>query len=139
MNRKFVCAAVVTLVAFGAAMSGEFNGIITKIEGDTVTFQKTKKGEKGKAGEPDGEAVKLKVTSSTGVFKTKFDKEAKKLVKGDAIEGGLKAEMFTAKFPEKGVRATIVTKGDELKAGDEITEIRTFGGGFIKKKKTDTE
>jgi hypothetical protein len=137
--KKFVCAAVVVMVTFSVAMSGEFQGIITNISGDTVTFQKTKKAEKQKgkkfqAPEPDGDPIKLKVTSSTGVFKMKFNKEDMKLEKGDAIEGGLKAEMFT-KLPEKGQRCTIVTAGDTLKDGDTITEIRVFQFGGIKKKK----
>jgi len=134
MYRRLVCAAVVAVVTFSVATSGEFTGIITKIDGNKITFQKTKKGEKQKGKKftppvPDGDPVDLTLPEGVKFYKSKFDPEAKKGVKGDEITEGLKAEMFTAgKFPEEGINATITTKGDELKAAD-ITEIRVGGGG----------
>jgi len=123
--RKFVCAAVVTAFAVSVAMSGEYAGRITKIDGDKVTFVK-----KGKKGEK-GEEMTLTLAKDAKIVKGKFDKETKKLVAGDAIEGG-KATLSTQvkDSGEKGVAALIVTDD----ADKNITEIRVGGG---KKKKKD--
>jgi len=124
--RKFVCAAVVTAFAVSVAMSGEHAGRITKIDGDKVTF--VKKGKKG----DKGEEMTLTLAKDVKISKGKFDKEAKKLVAGDAIEGGKTAlSDLVTKGGEKGAGAMIKTDD----ADKMITEI--IIGGFKGKKKKD--
>jgi hypothetical protein len=94
------------------SLADEIRAIITKVNGDQVTFAESKgKGEKG----PE------KTMSAAGakVVTAKFNKETKKLEAGDPLEGGLKNEYFS-NIGEKGKFATIVTTGDK------ITEIRVF-------------
>ena len=121
--RKFVCAAVVAVCAVSVAMSDEYFATIKKIDGDKVTIIKGKK-----KGQP-GEESTLTLTKDAKIVKGKFDADTKKLVAGDAIEGGTKGlSELVEKAGEKGVGAMIVTDADNKN----ITEIRTVGG---KKKK----
>jgi hypothetical protein len=125
MLRKLVCALFMLALCVGITLAEEIRAVITKVDGDKVTFAETKgKGEKG----PE------KTLPATGakVVKSKFNKDTKKFEASDPVEGGLKNEMFT-KIGEKGVFSTIVTDADNKK----ITEIRVggFGGGFPKKGK----
>src|SRR5262245_27881052 len=95
MLKKFVCAAIALALCVGITLADEIRAVITKVDGDKVTFAETKgKGEKGDE----------KTLSATGakVVKGKFNKETKKMEAGDALEGGLKNEMFS-KIGEKGV------------------------------------
>ena len=64
----------------------------------------------------------MPVSDKVKVVKGKFNAETKKLEAGDAIENGLKNEMFT-KIGDKGMRALIVTDKDNKT----ITEIRVGG------------
>jgi hypothetical protein len=114
----------------GLAFTEEFGAAITKVSDGKITFAKTKFDKDTKKFEK-GEPMTLPVAADVKVVKGKFNKDTKKLEAGDAIEGGLKNEMFT-KIGDKGVNATIVTDADNKK----ITEIRvfTFGG-----KKKDTK
>lgn len=114
MFRRIVSATVVLVVCVGIAMADEIRGVITKVEGDKVTFAPTKKGEKG----PE---KTMSVASNVKVVKGKFNKETKSFEAAGDIEGGLKAKMFS-NIGEKGVPAQIVTEGDK------ITEIRVMGG-----------
>jgi hypothetical protein len=125
MLRKVVSAAVVLVLCVGFTLADEIRAIITKVDGDKVTFAEFKgKGEKG-------ESKTLPVDAKVKVVKGKFDKETKKMEAGDPIEGGLKNKMFT-EIGEKGVFATIITDKDNKK----ITEIRAFQfGGKGKKDK----
>ncbi len=101
-------------------MAEEIRAVITKVEGNKVTFAETKgKGEKG----PE---KTMTVSDKVKVVKGKYNKDTKATEAGDAIPEGLKADVFT-KIDEKGVRATLVTEGDK------ITEIRV-GGRRGKKK-----
>jgi hypothetical protein len=124
---KVFCSLLVLVISVSVVLAEEIRGIITKVDGDKVTFVKgtfnkeTKKFEKG-------EPQTLPVADSVKVVKGKFNKETKKTEAGDPIEGGLKNDMFT-KIGEKGVFATIVTDADNKK----ITEIRV-SAGFKKKK-----
>jgi hypothetical protein len=126
MLRKLVCAAVVVMIGFGVALADEFTAIITKVEGNKVTFQKgkfdpdTKKFERG----PE---MTLPVTADAKITKGKFNAETKKLEAGEAIENGLKNDIFT-KIGEKGQFASITTDT----SNKNITAIRT--AGFKKKK-----
>src|SRR5262245_20327594 len=121
--RKIVAAAVVVLLCVGITMAEEIRAIITKVDGDKVTFAENKgKGEKGP------EKV-MTVADNVKVLKGKFNKDTKKLEAGDALENGLKNEAFT-KIGEKGVQATITTDGDNKK----ITQIVVGGRGGKKTK-----
>ncbi|MCC6418092.1 MAG: hypothetical protein IT429_07550 [Gemmataceae bacterium] len=121
--RKFVCAAVIAVCAFGVAMADEFGVIITKIDGNKIVG--TKKGKKG----AKGEAVELTIAAGAKINKGKYDKEIKKTVAAGEYTGGLDALKEAVSKAEKGVGATVVT-GDDGK----VTEIRV---SQKKKKKKD--
>lgn len=118
--RKVAAASVILLVSFGVAVAEEFNALITKVDGNKVTFHKTKKGEKG-------EAMTLPTADNVKVIKGKFNKDTKKVEAGDAIEGGLKAEALT-KIGEKGLSARLTVEDNK------ITQIMVTGkkGGKAK-------
>lgn len=125
MVRKLVCALFVMTVGIGFVIADEFNATITKVDGDKITYQKFKKAaKKGEAPEKDGDAVTISAKGAK-VLQGKFDKDAKKFVAGDAVEGGLTSETFKN---EKGVAARITTDGDNKT----VTQILVTGG---KKKK----
>jgi hypothetical protein len=123
MLRKVVGALFVLAVCFGITMAGETIAVIKKVDGNKVTFAESKgKGETG----PE---QTLSVADNVKVLKGKFNKDTKAVEAGDAIEGGLKNEMFGKINPEKGMKALVVTDDGSKK----ITEIRIMGGGKKKK------
>jgi hypothetical protein len=113
----------VMTLAIGFVAADEFTATITKVDGNKVTYQKYLKVKKGEEKKKDGDAVTISAKGAK-VAKGNFDKDAKKLVAGDAIEGGLKNEMFT-KITEKGVNARITTEGEGTNA--KITQILIGG------------
>lgn len=119
MIRKLVCSMVVMVVAIGFVAAGEYTATITKVDGDKVTLQKYKKAAvKGEKPEKDGDAFTLATSKDAKViYGTKDKKDYKD---GDAIEGGLKAEMFS-KAGDKGVVARIYTEGEGKE--EKITKI----------------
>jgi len=149
MLRKLLGSIIAMSVCFSFAAAEEFIASIKKVDGDKVTFTKgfggfgkDKKAEKA-------EEVTLTAAKDIKVTKGKFNKEDKKIEAGEAIEGGLKNEMFT-KIPEKkavdpekkgkggfggGLFAQITTSED----GKTITAISVmqFGGKKKDEKKTD--
>jgi hypothetical protein len=126
MLRKLVCAAVILVIGFGVAMADEFTAIITKVEGNKVTFQKAKFDPETKKLEKGAEMT-LPVTADAKITKGKFNKDTKKTEAGEPLAEGLKNELFT-NIGEKGRFASITTD-----AGNKnITGISTFG--FKKKK-----
>jgi hypothetical protein len=117
MLRRVVTAVVVLGVFVGVAMADEIRAIIIKVDGDKVTFAENKgKGERG-------DEKTLPVSDKVKVVKGKFNAETKKLEAGDAIEKGLKNEMF-GKIGDKGMRAVVITDKDNKT----ITEIIVGGG-----------
>lgn len=124
--RKFAVAAVAMVLCVGFVMAEEFTAVITKVDGNKVTFHKTKRGEKKGDKGTKGEAETLPLAKDAKIVKGKFNKEEKKIEAGDAIEKGVMNEMFT-----KEVNARITTSADNKS----ITQIITFGGGGGKKKK----
>ena len=111
MIRRWFCAVFVMTGAIGIAVAGEFNATIIKVDGATITYQKYKKAaKKWDAPEKDGDPVTISVASDLKVVEGKYDKDAKKVVPGDPIEGGLKSETFTKS--EKGIPARITTDAD---------------------------
>jgi hypothetical protein len=124
MLRKVVSALGILLLCVGFTLADEIRAIITKVDGDKVTFAENKgKGEKG----PE---KTLPVSKDVKIVKGKFNKDTKMLEAGEPLEGGLKNKMFT-EIGEKGVQATIVTDKDNKT----ITEIRAGGGRGGKKGK----
>jgi hypothetical protein len=134
MVRKLFCSMCVMAVAVAfVAASEEFQGRITKVDGDKVTVQKMKGF--GKKAEKVGDPVTLSAKGAKVVSAKQDPDDKKKQIDGDEIKDGLKNEMFTTKFDEaKGVGATITTEGEGDKAT--ISKIRVGGG---KKKKDATE
>jgi hypothetical protein len=126
MLRKLVSAVVILALCIGVAVADEITGVITKVDGNKITFTEFKgKGEKG--------AEKtLPADDKVKVVKGKFSKDGDKfkIEPGEPLEGGLKNEVFT-KIGEKGVFSTIVTDKDNK----QITEIRVFIFGGKKKEK----
>src|SRR5438105_4065614 len=101
MFRKVVTAAIVLIFCVGITMAAEIRAIITKVDDGKVTFNENKgKGEKGAE-------QTLPVADNVKVVKGKYNKDTKKVEVGEALEGGLKNEVFS-KIGEKGVQATIV-------------------------------
>ena len=96
MIRKLACAMAVMVVAVGFVVAEEFGATINSVDTGkkTVTYQKYKKGVKGKQGEKDGDAVTISVAADAKIAKGVFDKDTKKWSAGDAIEGGLQNEVF---------------------------------------------
>jgi len=123
--KKFAMPMVCTLAVVGFVVADEFNASITKVEGNKNTFLKGKKGDDQKEGSAE-------VASNVKVLNGMFEKSDAgfKVNPGDAIEGGLKNEMFT-KIGEKGVSAQITT--DDKGKVTQILAVQ-FKGGFGKKK-----
>src|SRR4051812_10546091 len=100
MVRKVVSAVIMLTCCVGVALGEEIRGVITKVDGGKVTFaggkfdKETKKFEKG----PE---QTLPVADNVKVVKGKFNKDTKKLEAGDALEGGLKNDIFS-KIGDKG-------------------------------------
>ncbi len=112
MLRKAIAAALVLVLSVGVVFAEEIRGVITKVEGNKVTFAKLEgKGKEAKK----GEEMTLPVVKNVKIIRAKKGEE------GEPLEGGLKHKMFSN---PKGVRAMIITDDDNKK----ITEIRVFGG-----------
>lgn len=107
MIRKLVCTMAVMLVGIGFVMAEEWNGIITKVDGNKITFQKTKK--VNKKAENDGDAVTIEAAKDVKVNNGMVKKGVATV--GDAIEGGLKNDMFS-KIGAKGIQARLTTSDD---------------------------
>ncbi len=104
MVRKMIGAVCVLALSLGFVLAEDFGGTITKVDGNKISI--TKKGAKGKK----GDEVVLEAVSGVKVHKGKLNEE-KKAEAGEAIESGLKNEIFT-KIGEKGVGARITTNDD---------------------------
>jgi hypothetical protein len=129
MLRKVVGALFVVTLFVGIALADEFTAVITKVEGNKVTFAKTKFDKETKKLEKGSEET-LPVSDKVKVVKGKRNKETKKVEAGDEIEGGLKNEKLTKAISDKGLNAVIITDNDNK----QVTEIRVTGGGKKKDK-----
>jgi hypothetical protein len=113
MLRKVIAASLVLVLSVGVVLAEQIRGVITKVEGNKITFVERKgKGQKG-------EEQTLTAAKDVKVVQGKFNRETKMVEAGDPLEGGLKHKMFTN--IEKGVFAEIITND-----GKKITEIRVF-------------
>ena len=117
MLKRFVSALVVMGVCLSIAMAEEIRALITKIDGDKVTFKKMMKKEVG-------EEQTLSTAAGVKVLKGKFNPDTKKVEEDGDYDGGLKT--LSDKLGEKGKQATIITDDDK-----KITKIILAG----KKKK----
>ncbi len=119
MFRKLVGAMIVMTAAIGFALADDFQAVVTSVKDGKVTYFKTKKGKK------DGDAITMEVAKDATFVKGKKDADdKKKTVDGDAIENGLKADVFTKASDDKPVNARIFTDDDKKN----ITKIRVGGG-----------
>src|SRR4051812_3504943 len=98
MNRTFVGALVGAIGLVGITAAEEIPCYVTKIGDGHVTFVRTKFNKETKKLER-GEPATLPVASGVKVSKAVFDKDVKKIVSGDAVEGGLRNEAFTMLDP----------------------------------------
>lgn len=115
MLRKVVAASLVLVLSVGVVFADEIRAVITKVEGNKITFAKLEgKGKDAKKGEEQ---------TLPAIKDVKVLKMAKKGEDPTAVEGGLKHKMFS-EISEKGIRALVVTDDDNKK----IKEIRVFGG-----------
>ena len=122
--RKFALSvAVVALVGFSVALAEEFQATIKSVDGNKVTVNR-KKDKKDKV----GEEKTYTLTKDCKVVKGKFNADTMKLEAGDAIDGGLKNELFSKeKLGDKGLGARFTTNDD-----GNVTQI--IVGGKKKKK-----
>ena len=114
MLRKVVSVAVILFLSVGVVFADQFGALITKVDGNKVTFYPFKDKQKG-------EEKTMKAAKGIKVVKGKFNKETKKFEAGDKVEGGLKHKMFS-EIPEKGYFARISTDDDNKR----IKELRVF-------------
>jgi hypothetical protein len=133
--KKFLFAAVCTLTLVGYVVADEFSAVITKVDGNNISYFKTKAPEGGKGGkggfgkaEKDGTEQKAVAAANVKVAKGMFDMESKSFKAGPDIEGGLKADMFKTIDAEKGVNVTLTIADSGADKG-KITSIVTKGGG----------
>jgi len=126
MVRKFVFAFVVMAFSVGILSAAEMFGLVTKVDGNKITFTEFKKGEKGKKG-AKGETKTLTVAKDAKIQEMKgFGPDAE----FTALKDGLKNKLLT-ELPEKGWFARVVTNDK-----NEVTELSVSAfKGFGKKKK----
>jgi hypothetical protein len=116
MLRKVLAASLVLVLSVGVVFAEEFRAVITKVEGNKVSFFKVEG--KGKEAKKTGDEITLPVVKAVKVLRMK-----KKGEDPEELEDGLKNKMFS-EISEKGRGALIVTDDD----GKKIKEIRVFGG-----------
>lgn len=128
MFEKFSGVLILMIVSVGLAAAEEFGATITKVDGDNVTFYKTviKPGEKPQK----GEAITLPAKNAKvyeGKIQFNKDKKMVEIVAGDAIEDGLKNEVF--KLVGKASITVRITTADDNKS---ITQILALKPGVKK-------
>jgi hypothetical protein len=130
MFARFAGACILIILGLGPVVAEEFGAMITRVEGNKVTFHKTqfKKGEKPRK----GKAVTLSARNAK-VYKAKiqFNKEKKtiEILAGEPLEGGLKHEVFTELTGKASIAARITTAKDNKS----ITRILVLKSGGKKK------
>jgi hypothetical protein len=133
MIRKLACAMAVMVVAVGFVIADDVTCRIEGIADGKATCQKYSKAKKGAAPEKVGDTFTVTIAKDCAVHKGMFDKDTKKVVKGDAYEGGLTALAEAAKkAADKGGVNVIITTPQDGGKGD-ATLILVVGGGGKKK------
>jgi hypothetical protein len=116
MLRRVVSVASILVLFLGIAFAEEIRAIITKVEGNKVTFMEAKGKEKG----PE---QTLSAADNVKVLKGKYNKDTKMYEDLQPLDQGLRNEKFSKIDAEKGMKALIITEGGK------ITEIRIGAGG----------
>jgi hypothetical protein len=143
--KKFAFAAVLTVAAVSYALGEELTVVISKVDGDKITYKKGfafgggKKGGKKKdaaPADPITSTVSSTVKVAKGVGKKSDDPDVKGLVysEGDAIKDGLKDDQFTKIDAEKGLFARITIADDGADKG-KVTKILVIDAPKFGKKK----
>jgi hypothetical protein len=119
--RKFVCAAIFTLVAVTFVAAEEITVRIFKCDADKgcIVYKKTVKGKV----DPDDKGTVIDLTKNAKiVFGKKDPDDKKKTIDGDEVKGGLKNEVFSD-LGEKGVGGVlfIADAGDDK---GKVTKLR---------------
>ena len=141
--KKFVFATICTVTLTGYALADEFLAVITKVDGNNITYYKAKaaagkggKGGGGKGGgfggkaEKEGDAIKGTASAKVSVSKNAFDKDAGEMKTTD-LDKGLMNDLFKNASDDMPVTATVTIADDGADKG-KITKIATkggFGGG----------
>ena len=133
--KKFLFAAVCTMTLVGYVIADEFTAVITKVDGKNISYFKTEAGKGGKGGggkkgggaKKVGDEQKAVAADSIKVSKGMFDADTKTTKAGDALEGGLKNDMFKTIDDQKGVAVTLTIADSGADKG-KITSIVTKGG-----------
>jgi len=139
--KKFLFAAVCTITLVGFVAAEEFGAVIMKVDGNNITYFKTKAGGKGGGkggkggGKKDGDEIKGTAAASVKVAKGMYSPDDMKWTVGDPVDGGLKADTFMNIDQEKGtpVRITVADDGPDKVKITQILTVKGFGG----KKKAD--
>src|SRR6516165_3241915 len=117
--KKFVLAAICTFALVGFVLAEEFNASITSI--DTKDGVTTVNYVKGKKKGEDGVKGSAVLAKDAKIVKGVFNKDDKKFTAGDAIEGGIKADVFKD-ISDKGLNARLTVADDGANKG-KITQI----------------
>jgi hypothetical protein len=126
--KKFAVAVVCAVVMVSFVVADEFTAVITKVDatGNKITYKKVMG--KGQDKKVDEKATTTEVSKKVMVVKGKFDMDAMKLVDGDPVDGGLKAEALSAASDDKQVFGQLVIAEDGDDKG-KVTKIRIFAFG----------
>lgn len=128
MLKRTVGALVVLVLGAGFVFADEFGAIITKVDGNKVTFHKAKF-KKGAAPEKGDEMTLPLAKDAKVTTGGRFNKETKSIEDAEDLPQGAKNERLQ-KIGEKGMFAFLTTDEDNKK----ITRIHLFA---FKKKKAD--
>jgi len=133
MIRRFVFTVALVAFTFAVAYSDDVNVRIFKVDGNKVTWKKTKFDKDAGKVVVEETAVTSTVTADAkvekgvAVAKGKGGKGGKGAGKTEDLPEGLKNEIFTKIDDTKGVNATITTEDADGKG--KITKIVVKGGG----------
>jgi poly(3-hydroxybutyrate) depolymerase len=110
--KKFLIAAVCTIAVAGFALADEFSVVITKIDGNKVSYFKADKGQKL----ADAKEMTSTMAQDVKVLKGKIDTAALKLVTDGPLTAGIKDDVFKSIDAKKGLigRLTPDDKSGEI-------------------------
>jgi hypothetical protein len=122
--RTIIASCVLVVFSFGVIVADEFVGQITKVEtkDGKTTISGTKKGKKKT---DEAKEFSFTVAKDVKVNKAgKFDKDTKKFEVGDAIEGGIKSDIFKEITPEKPLAAFLTTDEKDMVTSILVTKAK---------------
>ncbi|HYV37582.1 MAG TPA: hypothetical protein VE988_17890 [Gemmataceae bacterium] len=110
--KKFFFAAVCTFAVAGFALADEFSVVITKIDGNKVSYYKADKGQKL----ADAKEMTSTIAKDVKVLKGKIDTTALTLVADGPLAAGIKGDVFKSIDASKGLigRLTPDDKSGEI-------------------------